>query len=65
MSALLKAIFQPKDGTRERVKEAVASSREKMQGAANRFEIVVKEMLDRNDKLTGRAGQNHDEEDYH
>lgn len=65
MNGLLKAIFQPKDGTRERVKEAMASSQTKMTLAANRFETVVKEMLDRNDQVTGRAGRNRDEEDFH
>lgn len=65
MSALLKAIFQPKDGTRERVKEAMAVSQEKMARAANRFETVVGELLDRNDRLTGRTGQGEHEEDHH
>lgn len=65
MTALLKAIFQPKDGTRERVKDAIADSREKMQLAANRFESTVRELLDRNDEVTGRTGRRNHEDDYH
>lgn len=63
MSALLKAIFQPKDGTRERVREQIANSQEAMKRAANRFESTVSELLDRNDRLTGRIGRRGDDED--
>lgn len=62
MSAFLKAIFQPKDGTRERVKEAMAVSQEQTKRAVNRFETVIGELLVRNDHLTGRG---RDEEDIH
>jgi hypothetical protein len=55
MVALLKAIFQPKDGTRQRVKEEVMSSRRKVEYAASQFELTIRELLDRNDRLTGRA----------
>lgn len=68
MSALLKAIFQPKDGTRERVKQAMAVSQDKMERASARFESTVRELLERNDEVTGRAGRvagRHDDDDFH
>lgn len=66
MNALLKAIIQPKDGTRERVREAIATSQAKMEHASNRLDTIIKDMLDRNDQLTGRRGpEKYDEEDYH
>ena len=54
MTGILKSIFGPKDGSRQKVKEEVASSRERVETAANRFEETIRDLLDQNDKLTGR-----------
>jgi len=60
MSAVLKSIFAPNDGSRKEVHRKVVESRERVQQAANRVEETIREMLDRNDRLTGRAhGQQH------
>ena len=63
MSALLKAIFSPNDGTRRDVHAKVVASRVRVERAANRLEVTIREMMDRNDRLTGRApngnGNNH------
>lgn len=55
MTGILKSIFYPHDGSRKRVREEVASSRENVERAVNRFEDTIKGLMDRNDKLTGRA----------
>lgn len=55
IKGILKAIFHPKDGTRQRVVDDVAESRAQVELAANRFEATVSEMIRRNDKLTGRT----------
>lgn len=54
IKGILKAIFSPKDGSRQRVVDDVAESRALVNKAANRFEETVCEMIHRNDKLTGR-----------
>lgn len=54
MTGLLKSIFAPNDGSRTRVKAEVEASRERVEKAANRFEETVRDLLERNDKLTGR-----------
>lgn len=54
MTGFLCAIFRPKDGSRRKVEAEVAASSEKVRRAANRFEETVKELIDRNDNLTGR-----------
>ena len=54
MIGILKAIFRPKDGTRQKVVDDVAESRAQVDRAANRFEATVSEMIRRNDQLTGR-----------
>lgn len=55
MAGILKSIFRPNDGSRKRVHEEVVLSRERVERAANRFEDTIREVLNRNDKLTGRA----------
>lgn len=54
MTGVLKSIFAPNDGSRQRVQEAVTASRERVESAANRFEDTVRELLGRNDSVTGR-----------
>lgn len=54
MTGILKSIFSPKDGSRQKVREEVVTSRERVETAANRFEETIRDLLDRNDKLTGR-----------
>lgn len=55
MPGIFKSIFRPHDGTRQKVKTEVVSSRESVEKAVNRFEETVRELLDRNDSLTGKA----------
>lgn len=55
MTGILKSIFRPNDGTREKVKGEVVASRESVDKAVNRFEETIRDLMDRNDKLTGRA----------
>ena len=55
IKGILKAIFSPKDGSRQRVVDDVAESSALVSKAANRFEETVSEMIRRNDKLTGRT----------
>lgn len=59
MTGILKSIFRPNDGTREKVKGEVVASRESVDKAVNRFEETIRELMDRNDKLTGRANALH------
>jgi hypothetical protein len=54
MTGFFKSIFAPNDGTRRKVKEEVAASRERLETAANRFEETVRQLLERNDQVTGR-----------
>lgn len=49
-----KMIFKPHDGSRQRVKDAVEESRQKREAANSRFEDTVRELLDANDRITGR-----------
>lgn len=51
---LFKMIFKPHDGTRQRVKTDVEISRRDVEYAVNRFEETIRNLLDRNDQLTGR-----------
>ena len=57
MTGILKSIFRPNDGTREKVKGEVVASRESVDKAVNRFEETIRDLMDRNDKLTGRRGR--------
>lgn len=59
MTGILKSIFRPHDGTREKVKREVVASRESVDRAANRFEETIRDLMDHNDKLTGRANAPH------
>ena len=54
MTGLLKSIFAPNDGSRQRVMDEVTASRERVEKAANRFEETVRDLLKRNDDVTGR-----------
>jgi hypothetical protein len=54
MTGLLKSILYPQDGTRKAVKEGVVASRVGVERAVTRFEETISELLDKNDKLTGR-----------
>lgn len=53
-AGFLKSIFRPHDGTRQKVQEEVVTSREKVETAVDRFEDTIRELIDRNDELTGR-----------
>lgn len=55
MAGILKTIFTPHDGSRKRVREEVSTSRREVEKAANRFEETVKDLLKRNDTITGRT----------
>lgn len=55
MPGILKSIFYPHDGSRQKVRKEVSSSRERVEKAANRFEETIRDLMDQNDKLTGRA----------
>ena len=59
MTGILKSIFRPNDGTREKVKGEVVASRKSVDKAVNRFEETIRDLMDRNDKLTGRANALH------
>jgi hypothetical protein len=59
MTGIWKSIFKPNDGTREKVKGEVVASRESVDKAVNRFEETIRDLMDRNDKLTGRANVLH------
>lgn len=52
---LLQMIFRPNDGTRAAVKAEVAASAAARESAINRFEKTVQEVLELNDRITGRA----------
>ena len=54
MTGILKSIFYPQDDSRKKVREEVASSRQKVETAVNRFEETIQGLMDRNDELTGR-----------
>lgn len=54
MPGLLKTIFHPHDGTRRKVQQEVVKSRVDVQKASNRLEETIRDLLDSNDKLTGR-----------
>lgn len=58
LKGLWKMITKPHDGTRSAVLAEVVVSRATVQHAANRFETTVQELLDRNDRLTGRKNEN-------
>ena len=58
-NSLWDMIFRPHDGTRTAIKEEVAASRSAVQVAASRFEQTVTDLLERNDKLTGRQQNEH------
>ncbi len=56
---LFQTLFGSRDGNPVQVKEAVATSRENVQQAANRFEETIRDMMKRNDRLTGRSHDAH------
>lgn len=51
MAGMIKAIFAPHDGSRQRVLEATAAARNEAYGAMNRLEETVSDLLKRNDDL--------------
>ncbi len=59
MAGLLKMIFEPNDGTRAAVQEEVARSVAARESATKRFEKTVQEVLELNDRITGRAHEKH------
>lgn len=59
MPGILNSIFRPQDGSRQKVREEVASSRQSVEKAVNRFEETIRDLMDRNDKLTGRDNAIH------
>lgn len=59
MAGLLKMIFKPNDGTRAAVQEEVARSVAARESATKRFEKTVQEVLELNDRITGRAHEKH------
>lgn len=59
MTRVLKAIFMPHDGSRKRVVEATTEARNATYEAMNRLEQTVSDLLERNDNLTHRKGQQH------
>lgn len=54
MQGMLKCIFKPHDGSHKVVKDAVVTSREKVETAVSRFEATIRVLLKENDHLTGR-----------
>lgn len=52
--SLLSAIMRPHDGTRKKVAQQVAESVAKRETARSRFEDTVRELLEVNDRLTGK-----------
>lgn len=52
--SLFSAILRPHDGTRRKVTQAVATSAAQRETARSRFEDTVRELLEVNDRLTGR-----------
>lgn len=59
MAGLLKMIFKTNDGTRAAVQEEVARSVAARESATKRFEKTVQEVLELNDRITGRAHEKH------
>lgn len=65
MRDILRAVFRPHDGSRRAMTEAVTAGREDMERARDRLDRIVSnrlgdtigEMLDQNDRLTGRSGR--------
>ncbi len=55
MTGILKSIFAPHDGSRQVVMNQVTESREGVERAATRFEDTIRDLMDKNDRLTGRS----------
>lgn len=53
-----KTMFNLRDGRRERVKQAVAESAVQREIAASRLEDTIRELLETNDRVTGRVRAN-------
>jgi hypothetical protein len=53
-TGLLKSILHPHDGTRRAVKEQVVTSRQEVQKAVTRFEETIRDLIKKNDLITGR-----------
>lgn len=55
---VLKKIFAPNDGIRRRVHAEVVESVHEVEAASMRLDNLIRQMMDRNDGLTGRKPQN-------
>ena len=55
---IIRSIFKPNDGSRQKILADVAASRAMVEDKATRLEGTIRELLDRNDELTGRAKPN-------
>lgn len=55
LTDILRSIFKPNDGSRQKILAEVTASREMVEEKANRFEGTIRELLERNDVLTGRS----------
>lgn len=55
--SLWKTIFRPHDGTRAAIREEVEASKKARESATTRFEQTVREVLEINDRLTGRKNE--------
>lgn len=51
---IFQRIFNPYDGSRRAVVARVIEARKDVERAANRLEVVVADLLDENDRITGR-----------
>lgn len=54
MAGVLAKIFSPNDGSRAAIEKRVVASTQQVEAAANRLKDTVRELLDENDKVTGR-----------
>lgn len=54
MTGLLKMILRPNDGRRRTITEEVQESIQQRKTASSRFEETVRELLEVNDRITGR-----------
>lgn len=55
MPGILTMIFRPYDGSRRKVRDDAATARQDVEKAANRLEKTIRDLLERNDELTGRV----------
>lgn len=58
MPGILAKIFRPNDGSRKQVAAAVVTSRKHVEYEASRLKETIRELMDTNDRLTGRLPYN-------